>query len=153
MEVIGDVKVEFHNFLIYTGGPLQTTLTGTIGYILLLKSRKVSSHFSTIDYLWFFLSLFWLRQVFNLLHRFALGVFSGSGIYFGGDETGLSQYLGLHQGFLSLLMGGIGVIICAHVFFFLTEKKERTLLITSGIFGSALGFWIWMIKLGPLLIP
>ncbi|MBL4710510.1 MAG: hypothetical protein JKY48_18940 [Flavobacteriales bacterium] len=153
MNIIGEEKSELHALLISGGGSIQTMLTGTFGYFMLRKStyRKVS--FSTLDYLWLFLALFWLRQVFNLLNRFSMGVFSGDGIYFGGDETRISSYLELHQGFFSILYGLIGLTICFHTFFFLVKKKDRTLLIASGIIGSLLGFWTWMIQLGPLLLP
>ena len=40
MEVIEEVRVEFHSFLIFAGGPIQTMLTGTIGYILLRRTNK-----------------------------------------------------------------------------------------------------------------
>jgi len=53
------------------GGPLQTMLTGLIGFVILVLRRKYrlkDNFHNWIDWLFVFLSLFWLRQPFNLLH-------------------------------------------------------------------------------------
>ena len=55
--------------LVTVGGPLQTTLTGTIGLLILLWRRKsiYKNGLKVLDWLAIFLSLFWLREIFNLV--------------------------------------------------------------------------------------
>lgn len=152
MNTINSTENDLHSFLITLGGPIQTVLTGTIGYFLLNKSVKKNGSFTTTDYLWFFLSLFWLRQVFNLLYGFIQALFLGNSNLFGGDELKLSLYLDLPSGFFSILFAFIGIFICYRTFFHLLSKKERALLIISGALGSLIGFWFWVIKFGSTFI-
>lgn len=153
MNTIEEYSSDLHAFLISSRGPIQTMATGTVGYLLLKSSVKNKAAFSNKDYVWFFLSLFWLRQVFNLINHFLLSILSEEESFFGGDEFHLSIHLNLPSGFFSVLFGSIGIVICVHVFFFLVKRKNRVLLIGSGITGSLLGFWLWMYELGPTLLP
>lgn len=52
------------------GGPSQTILTGILGLIILFIRRKAIQNegLKIIDWLAVFLGLFWLRELFNLVH-------------------------------------------------------------------------------------
>ena len=103
-------KTHFENLLrkrrrdslwISIGGPLQTMLTGTVGFLWVwYKKNKASSRFN----LWYLtsvlLALFWLRQIANLSLSTFKGIWSGD--YFGGDEERISILLGLWPGTISI---------------------------------------------------
>ena len=102
------------------GGPLQTIITGTLGLIILLfRNRKFKGTvFNNFDWLFVFLSLFWLREPFNLILSITKRITYGSGSFFGGDEYNISRRLGLWEGSLSTILGLIGLMIvplcCLH---------------------------------------
>lgn len=78
--------------------------------------------FKTFDWLAVFLSLFWLRQVFNLVVSIGSEIISPNGTWFCGDEYYLSKDLGIWSGSISLATAIIGAVIA------------------SGVIGSVLGF-------------
>ena len=148
-------KQQKDSFLIRIGGPFQTIITGLIGFFLLYKRNRFStSHFSKIDWLLVFLSLFWLRQIFNPVFSVLKRIFRGNGTFFGrGDETEIAEYLNLSIGTIDIMLGLIGLFICFFVVFKLTPIKHRYTFILSGLVGGSLGFYIWMYKIGPLILP
>lgn len=141
--------------LIALGGPIQTILTGITGLLLLLVRRKRIRFlgFQKIDWLAVFLSLFWLRQVFNLMMSITEGTITGVGKYFGGDEARISSMMGWHYGTLSIALGIIGLLISLYVFFKVIPKPSRLPFISGGIPGAALGYGLWMVLVGPLVLP
>lgn len=87
-------------------GPLQSILTGTIGLIILMVRRK-SIHrngLKILDWLAVFLSLFWLRQIFNLVTSIGGEIISPDGTWFGGDELAISQGLNLWSGTIPITL-------------------------------------------------
>lgn len=143
------------NFWISLGGPIQTMLTGTIGFVIILK-RKFKNQlieFNRFDWFLFFLSLFWLRQPFNLIVSLFLGLTNKRSSFYGGDEAYLSSSLGFAEGFLPILFGGIGLVICSYLIFRILPQKHRFTLILSGLIGGSFGFWFWVKILGPYLLP
>lgn len=60
MEVIGKESNNFHSFLITLGGPLQTIITGTVGFFLILNRRKTNrfDDLDLTDWSFIFLSFF-----------------------------------------------------------------------------------------------
>ncbi len=135
------------------GGPLQTMSFGTIGF-LLLYFRKKKEQFKFIDWLIVFLSLFWLREIFNLFHGFLSGILNNS-TYFGtrGDEVRLSKMLELWEGTIPLLFGILGLAVSLIVIFYYIPKKVRFTFIISGLVGGIFGFWFWLYFLGPIIMP
>lgn len=129
-------------------------LFGTIGFLLLFF-RKKKTFFKLTDWLITFLSLFWLREVFNLLHSLAAGVLQNKKSLFGtyGDEVHLSKMLGIWEGTIPLLFGTIGLLICMYVIFYFIPKKNRFTFVLSGCFGGIFGFWFWLSFLGPIIRP
>lgn len=146
--------LERDNFWFIFGGPIQTMTFGTFGF-LILYFRKKKEQFKFIDWLYTFLSLFWLREIFNLLHGVLSGLVQNKGNYFGthGDELYLSKALNLWEGTIPLLFGVLGLIISSIVIFSFIPKKIRFTFILAGLFGGIFGFWFWLSFLGPILMP
>ena len=143
---------ETHYFLILCGGTLQTMLTGSIGFALLVQRRHKKRSWGLLDYFLTYLVLFWSRPVFNVIISSVLG-FMNSTSLFGGDEAKMSLLLDLPEGFFSLLFGTLGVIFCSYTVFILLPKKQRFTFIVSGLYGGLSGYGLWMKTIGPLLLP
>ena len=137
------------------GGPVQTMLTGILGLAALFYRRPEirEKGLRTFDWLAVFLSLFWLRQVFNLLVSIGSEIISPNETWFSGDEYNLSKDLGIWSGSISLATAIIGAVIASIVIFVFVPKKLRLSFIASGVIGSGLGFILWMYLLGPILLP
>ena len=148
-------REQLNEFIITCGGVLQTILTGTIGFIFLLMQRRKIINSGLKLYNWFavFLSLFWLRQILNPIFTISNELKNPDGYYFGGDEFKISNYLGLWEGTISSILGIIALLITGYVAFYIISIKNRLTFALSGFIGSALGFVLWMIIIGPKLLP
>ncbi len=148
-------KIRRDDLLIAMGGPLETMLTGVIGLILLFfRRRKIAqSGFKIVDWIAVFLSLFWLREVFNLTMSISKGVLCGSGRYFGGDEAWISNMLYMPSGVVPIVLGVIGLIISVYVVFKVVPKRTRLSFIIGGFIGGGIGFVLWMNFIGPIVLP
>lgn len=144
-------KLKTKRLRISIGGPAQTVLTGCLGLLILYFRRNINS-FQFVDWLAVFLSLFWLREVFNILTGLIRSLFFNTS-YFGGDEYYISMMLDLPDGFFSILLGIIGVLISMYVVFKVIPKKTRLTFILSGLVGGLSSFYIWFQILGPQLLP
>lgn len=144
-----------NSLLIDLGGPIQTVFTGLFGFIFLIFRLKYNKYkFSNFDWFLVFLSLFWLRQVFNPIISISRRFIRGKGNYFGrSDETQISQFFELPKGTLDIILGFIGLLICSYVILVLIPKENRFTFLISGLIGGSLGFYIWMYKIGPILLP
>lgn len=142
-------------FLILVGGPAQTILTAIFGFMILYFRRKniINNGFKFIDWLAIFLSLFWLREVFNLFMSVIQEILSPNGSFYGGDETKISIILNLWPGTISLILGVFGLIISTLIVFKIIPNKLRFTFIISGLIGGVSGYIIWMDILGPALLP
>lgn len=151
----GIAKLRSDDLLVSLGGPLQTTLTGTIGLLILIWRRKKIhlNGLKTGDWLAVFLALFWLREVFNLLMSITRELISPDGTWFGGDELHISQGLNLWPGTIPIIMGVLGMAISIYVVFVIVPKNLRLTLIISGLMGGINGFALWMNGIGPVLLP
>lgn len=98
---------------IVLGGPSQTILTGSVGFIFLLFHRKSMRMkiFNKLDWVFVFLSLFWLREVFNPVMSISSTLINKNTNYFGGDEAVISSNLGLPTAAIPVLLGITGLII------------------------------------------
>jgi hypothetical protein len=142
-------------FLFTLGGPLQTLLTGTTGLVLLVLFRRsffAVERLSFGQWLVIFLSLFWLRQVANLVgwlvNYLRTGQFTRRA-----DEIKLSETLHLPLGFLLVITAMIGAIISAIVIFKFIPLHQRFTFILSGLVGGVVGFALWMGILGEMIMP
>lgn len=148
-----EIELKSDGFWIIFGGPLQTMTFGTIG-LLLLFLRKKKETFKLTDWIITFLSLFWLREVFNLFSGFLSGILNNS-TYFGtrGDEVRLSKMLEVWEGTVPILFGILGLTVSLIVIFYYIPKKMRLTFILSGLIGGVFGFWFWLYFLGPIIMP
>ena len=148
-------KLNDDGLIILIGGPLQTILTGLIGLIILLFRRKTirKNGLKLIDWLLVFLSLFWLREVFNVTRSVALGFLKGNGSFFCGDEANISTMLKLPIGTFSIILGVLGLIISLFVIFKIVPNDKRLTFISSGLIGGISGFVLWMNIIGPKILP
>ena len=144
---------EFHGFLVTLGGPLQTMLTGILGLVILRsrKNKRNTTGFTLWDWLAVFLSLFWLREVFNVVMSVGMELMKPNGTYFGGDEAGLAWYLGIPHGTFAILFALIGLFVVFYIVFKVIPRNLRLIFIAGGLIGGVMGFVIWMNHLGPLL--
>lgn len=137
------------------GGPIQTMLTGTIGLLILLYRREFISRngMKFLDWFAVFLSLFWLREVFNLVTSIGGELLSPNGTWFGGDEFYISQGLNLWNGTIPIILAIIGFAISFYVIFRILPHKIRLTFILSGFIGGISGFILWMDIIGPKILP
>ena len=136
------------------GGPLQTIITGVIGLLVLYyRQTRLKGSFSFIDWLAVFLSLFWLREVFNLFMSITIELIKPNGSFFGGDEKKISELLELWPGTLSISLGLIGILISIYIIFKVIPYKLRFTFILSGLLGGVIGFVLWVKIFGPTLLP
>lgn len=151
----GIEKLQSDRLLITAGGPLQTTLTGIIGLLILLFRRNKTTKYELklIDWFAVFLSLFWVREVFNLIMSISSEIISPNGSYFGGDEKNISDIFNLWSGTISVILGIIGIVVSIFIVFKVVPKKLRLTFILSGFIGGIVGFILWMDILGPKILP
>jgi hypothetical protein len=137
------------------GGPFQTMLTGTIGFLILYLKRK--SFFKT-EKLGFpqwaivFVSLFWLRQVAN----FALAVavfFITRGYPARGDELKISRYLQIPDITILAVTAFLGLLVSLAVIFGFIPAQQRFTFIISGLVGGIAGYLFWIEWIGKMVLP
>lgn len=147
--------INFKHLIITVGGPVQTILTGTIGFILLLFRRKkiLENGMKILDWLYVFLSLFWLREVCNLTMSVASAILKGKKNYFGGDEKNIALMLEIPKGSIAIPLAFIGLCIALFLIFRIIPKEQRLIFISSGILGGIAGFILWLRILGPIVMP
>lgn len=147
-------KFRKDNFLITLGGPIQTMLTGTIGFTLLLVNKRKIIKENKVNFLgwvFIFMSLFWLRQVFNLFTSLVKFIYKGK-IPHNGDEAKLALYLNLNIWTVEIITAFLGLIVFFIVLKIIPQKLRFTFLL-SGCIGGMLGFYLWLIKFGSYILP
>lgn len=150
----GIETLKSNGLLITICGPLQTIFTGIIGLIILIWRRKQihQNGLKIIDWLAVFLSLFWLREFFNLAMSIGHEIISPNGTWFGGDEKNISQGFEIWSGTFPIILGLLGLLISIFVIFKIIPNKIRLTFILSGFIGGIIGFILWMNIIGPELI-
>lgn len=147
-------KYRSDNFWIILGGPLETILTGSIGFILLLVFRKrfiKSDQVHFIGWTLIFISLFWLRQVANLFMAIMSFLLQGQPSQ-RGDEMRLAKHLDINIWTIQIATGLLGLGVLAIVLRFLPKNVILTFII-SGLTGGILGYYLWLIKFGQYIMP
>lgn len=143
------------HFWIILGGPLQTILTGTLALLLLYRLRKRLIQGDTITFwgwLLVFFSLFWLREVANFFNYTFYFLRHGT-VSLRGDETKLALDLGIHVWSIQLATALIGLAVLGYIVFKILPKKVVFTFLLSGLFGGVAGYYLWLIKYGPLIFP
>jgi hypothetical protein len=142
-------------FWITLGGPSQTMLTGTLGFLLIFSQRKKIRNANALSvYQWviIFLSLFWLRQLANVVTWIAGYFFKGQ-FSLNGDEIGLAIHLGLPTGSISIITAFIALCLLIFIIFKILPAKIRLTFISAGLFGGVFGYFFWLFSIGPILLP
>lgn len=148
-------KMIHDDFIITIGGPLQTMLTGTIGLLILFSQRKKYFATAKLDikqWLLIFLTLFWLRQLFNFAHGIIKYIMVGHFPYTN-DEATLARHLQINELSITSLTAIIAAAILYIIVFKYIPISQRLTFCTSGLIGGLLGFYIWLILLGPIAMP
>lgn len=147
--------IYFKELMIRIGGPFQTILTGTIGFIVLLIRRKNIQQYGmkTLDWLCVFLSLFWLREVCNLTLSVLSAILRGKQNYFGGDEKNIAMMLEIPKGSIAIPLAILGLLVSLFVIFKIIPIDKRLNFILGGLFGGVLGYILWLRILGPIVMP
>jgi len=148
-------RLKTESILITLGGPIQTTFTGLLGLLLLFLRRKQirNTGLTHFDWLFVFMSLFWLRELFNIVVSISSGLIEGNGTYFGGDEAKISQYLELPIWTIGIVLGIIGLVSSIFVIFKIIPSRMRLTFISGGFIGGIIGFILWMKVIGPIILP
>lgn len=146
-------KTLFDQYIITLGGPIQTILTGTVGFLLLYFSVKNSSQkFTVKQWIYVFLSLFWLRQTANFVLWISKGIFSGHWSV-RADEIKIAIYHKLPLYTFIGITGITGLAISLVVIFKFIPVKDRFTFVLSGLIGGVAGYILWLEILGKLLLP
>lgn len=146
------LKERIPALLITMGGPAQTLFFGLIGFIVLLYRRKEPS-FTYTDWGLVFLTLFLSRMIANPVISATLFFLGKSESLITGDEQNVARLLRIDSVFISGPLFLISLACCSYTLFWLIPKQHRLRFFTWGLIGSGLGFVIWMIVLGPSLLP
>lgn len=136
-------------------GPIQTILTGTIGFMILWNNRTeyINSIFLNFkQWVLVYVSLFWLRQPVNFA-VYCLKYMIFPNYESNGDEIEIAEYLGLPNYSISLLTAFIGFSILYLVVFKILPIHLRLTFISSLLAGGMAGYVIWLHWLGPIIMP
>jgi hypothetical protein len=137
---------------ILLGGVLQTIIIGSIFFIFFFHSNKKSKDLSLLQWTYIFLSLFWLREIFNLFYGFCIGLYKGNNQFFYGDEARIADILDVSKGSILIPLA----ILSFGIVFYLIKKiplKYKFTFIISALIGCPLGYSFWMFIFGPLIFP
>lgn len=145
-------KKRIDTLLISLVGPVQTLLTGFMGFGLLYL-RRHQAFFSLTDWILVFLSFFSSRMLFNPLVSGTTYFFGQSDRLIMGDELHIGMMAGIPPVLLSAVLFLIALSICCLVVFRFMPVEFRRRFILCGILGSGLGYLVWMKLLGPWLLP
>ena len=134
------------------GGPLQTMLTGSIGFLLLYRSVRPVKQLNIKQWALVFCSLFWLRQLANAT-VLAFRIIFNANLSTRADEVKLSRLL--HWPYWSIVF--ITAIPAIAVLFYVILKylpaRVRACFILAGLAGGTLGYLTWLVWWGKLLLP
>lgn len=144
-----------HYFLIVLGGVLLTLAIGTAGLaILYMGRRNLSPNRSLTPTQWFAvcLSLFWLRQLvngmFGLLRFFRKGTFRSRG-----DESVIDRYLDWPYGTTLMPTALLAVAVLTFVCVKVIPRKQLPTFLLALTVGGSVGYYLWLVKVGRLLMP
>ncbi|RYJ40472.1 hypothetical protein [Flavobacterium beibuense] len=139
--------------LVTLGGPVQTIITGTLGFLLLWFNRKkIGNKLTLLQWSFVFMAFFWTRQVANFFIGLYFLVIRGEWTS-QGDETNISEYFRLPIWSLNAITATIAIVLLLIVVFKLIPKQQRFTFILGGLTGSIIGFPLWMKLLGPAILP
>jgi len=142
-------------FLMTLGGPLQTLFTGSIGLSLLYFYRKkiiFLEKLNMIHWFYIFLALFWLRQTANFV-LWTTKYLTHGYLSQQMDEVKLALNLGIPEWSIIFPTAILGFFITILVIFGYIPIKQRFTFIVSGLIGGVLGFYLWLVLFGKIIMP
>lgn len=139
--------------LILWGGIFQTVIFGSIGFVILLLRNLKGLSFTFIDWILVFITFFLSRELFNLIFGIVRGLFNFKGVFFFGDEARIAKHLDLAAGTIIIPLGIATAVILIYTVFYIIPYMYRLVFVVSGLVGSVLGYILWMIIFGPILLP
>lgn len=135
-----------HRIIVNIGGIITTIGIGSLSFLMLLNMLSLQKKY----YIFLFLSLFWTRQIVNVLMGLGNYLLYKNSIW-GGDELQLAKLLNLPDGFFNILLFVIAVFICG--FIFIKKIEDKLPFLIASIIGGIGGFVLWFSFLGPILLP
>lgn len=135
------------------GGPLLTIITGLIGVILLIVSKKTTLKIQPLSnrrWLYVFLALFWLRPVYILL-AWILMLFTGGRS--GSDEIQIAAFLGIPSWITIVTAGLAGTAVVLYVFFRHIPQTIRPTFLLAAVTGCPVSYIMWFYIIGPRVMP
>jgi hypothetical protein len=142
------------DLLILIGGPMQTILTGLTGLLLLLVfKRRVRDKdgITFLGWVFIFLTLFWLRQLSNFVVGVAIFFIRGTSP-FRGDEVRIAHYLNINFWSIQSITAVAAIMVLLYVLSMIPRNQVFTFLL-AGLTGGVAGYYIWLIKLGHVIMP
>ena len=140
------------DFWLKLAGPLQTILTGTIGFLFLSTSFKNTERLTKGQWALVFISLFWLRQSANFVIWLTAYLITGN-YSAHGDEINLSRYLNWPDWSIISFTAFIGFMLLTIVIFKFIPKSQRFTFILSGLIGGISGYLLWLVYFGKFIMP
>ncbi|ESU20486.1 hypothetical protein FEDK69T_30110 [Flavobacterium enshiense DK69] len=147
--------VENDSFWITLGGPLETIITGTIGFTFLIVNRKSfekSDRLNLNQWVIIFISLFWLRQLANLFMGLT-GLLKRGHFSTRSDESKLDYFFNLKTGTTLSLTAILAAIILAIIVYKFIPRKQLFTFLISGIVGGISGYYLWLVAFGKIILP
>ena len=143
-------KSESH--CITLGGPIQTGIVGLFGFGVLWIRRNKRLSFSLKDWFCVILTFFLARQILNfgvqIVRYFITGEHKNTG-----DEIKLALYLDWPIYSIAFSTCLFSILICCITVFKFIPQEYRIRFIWSGRIGCGIGYFVWMVWLGPILLP
>ena len=142
-------------FWIAAGGPIQTLLTGSIGFLVIFINRKKyysANELSVGQWFWIFIALFWLRQT-TILSTWIGGYWLNGYFSHGGDEVKLAKDILLPDWTILVGTGLIGFGVLGWIAFKVVPLGQRFTFVLAGLFGGISGYFLWFKVVGRMLMP
>ncbi len=137
-------------FFITLGGPVATWMQSLVPFFIMAvyyrkeKRMQFKDDLPPLYIVLLCLSTFCSRFVFNA----GKGLISNPG----GDEAVIALALGLPAGLILYLFAFIATIMLFYMLYMI-PKNFRLPLVFGAISGAILGYYIWYVHLGPLILP
>ncbi len=147
-------EIRKEDIIITSAGPLisiAATLTGLLVLFLHRRKRNESGGLLIRQWLFVFLALFCIRGVVNLRTTFMAICFGHS--YGHSDEAKLSRLFGWYQGTLPLITETITITTLLLLLLYFTPRRQRLTFFAALLLGDVAVLLLWMLWLGPILLP
>lgn len=148
-------QVQHQDFLFTLGGPVQTMLTGTLGFAAMLIGRRrflAAQRLGVWQWLLVFLSFFWLREAVNLFMIWMRLLLEGE-YKMRADEFRLAIYLGWSPWSIQVAGAIVAVAIAAVVSFRYVPLQQRFSFVLAALAGGICGYVFWLETWGPVVMP